>query len=210
MWHLTAQDRHAFAAAVAAMALVVLASNILVQYPIEAFGLADYLTLGAFTYPLSFLVTDLSNRRFGPGGARRVVYVGFVLALLLSALFATPRIAIASGSAFLAAQLLDIAIFQRLVRQAWWLPPFVSSVISSALDTAIFFSLAFYCGAVPGSEATISSLLGLVGIADRCIPLPWTTLAATDYLVKLAMAALAIAPYGVMLRFMRLPRPAAV
>ena len=196
-------DRRDFLIAVAAMSLVVLASNILVQYPFGTGALANYFTWGAFSYPFSFLVTDLSNRRFGPGGARRVVYVGFVLAIALSAYFATPRIAIASGSAFLAAQLLDIGIFNRLRDKAWWLPPFASSVISSALDTAIFFSLAFFCGDIPGTATTISEGLGTLGIADRCVALPWVNLAVADYGVKLALAALAIAPYGAALKLMR-------
>ena len=182
--------------AVGAMALVVLASNILVQYPVA--GLGDYLTWGAFSYPVAFLVTDLSNRRFGPAGARRVVYASFVVAVALSVVFATPRIALASGTAFLAAQLLDIALFERLRERAWWMPPFISSVVSSALDTAIFFSLAFYCGPLLGS--TISGMLGAAGIADSCAAgVPWVNLAVADYLVKLLLAALAIAPYGALL-----------
>jgi hypothetical protein len=198
-----APARRDFTLAVAAMALVVLASNILVQYPFEVGGLQDYLTWGAFSYPFAFLVTDLSNRRFGPRGARRVVYVGFIAAVVLSVYFATPRIAIASGTAFLAAQLLDIGIFARLRNRAWWLPPFVSSVISSALDTAIFFSIAFACGPVPGLGLAISDLLGQAGITDECAALPWVTLALADYGVKLAIAALAIAPYGAVLGLMR-------
>jgi uncharacterized PurR-regulated membrane protein YhhQ (DUF165 family) len=196
-------ERRDFLIAVAAMSAVVLASNILVQYPVAYGVLANYLTWGAFSYPFAFLVTDLSNRRFGVRGARRVVYAGFVLAVLLSAYFATPRIAIASGSAFLIAQLLDISIFARLRGRAWWLPPFVSSVISSALDTAIFFSLAFFCGTIPGLSATISDALAAVGIADACTPLPWVNLALADYGVKLALAAVAIAPYGAVLALMR-------
>jgi queuosine precursor transporter len=192
-------DRRDFLIAVAAMGAVVLASNILVQYPVAFGGLQDYLTWGAFSYPFAFLVTDLSNRRFGPARARRVVYAGFVVAVALSAWLATPRIAIASGTAFLAAQLLDIAIFSRLRDRAWWLPPFASSVISSALDTAIFFSLAFYCATLPGLGVTISDVLVQAGIADECTALPWVSLAAADYLVKLALAALSIAPYGALL-----------
>lgn len=199
----TAIDRRDFVIALVAMTLVVLASNILVQYPFQHAGLGDYLTWGAFTYPFSFLVTDLSNRRFGVTGARRVVYVGFVLAVALSIMLATPRIAMASGVAFLTAQLLDIRIFARLRDKAWWLPPFVSSVISSALDTVLFFSIAFYCGDLPVVGTTISDLLGRVGIADACIALPWVNLAIADYLVKLALAALSLAPYGVILSFMR-------
>ena len=196
-------DRRDFSIALAAMVLVVLASNILVQYPFNHAGLGDYLTWGAFSYPFSFLVTDLSNRRFGPRVARHVVYAGFVLAVALSAYLATPRIAIASGAAFLTAQLLDIGIFTRLRNRAWWLPPFASSVISSGVDTVIFFSLAFACGTVPGLGMTISEILAQVGIADECLALPWTSLAGADYLVKLALAAFSIAPYGALLGFMR-------
>lgn len=200
---MTKLDHRDFLIALTAMTLVVLASNILVQHPFTHLGLGDYLTWGAFTYPFSFLVTDLSNRRFGPKGARKVVYAGFVLAVILSIVLATPRIAIASGAAFLMAQLLDIQIFSRLRNHAWWMPPFVSSVISSGLDTAIFFSVAFYCGAVPGLGLTISDVLAQGGIADECIALPWVNLAVADYFVKLALAAISIAPYGAILAIMR-------
>jgi uncharacterized PurR-regulated membrane protein YhhQ (DUF165 family) len=200
---MTRIDRRDFLIALTAMTLVVLSSNILVQHPFTHWGMGDYLTWGAFSYPFSFLVTDLSNRRFGTKGARRVVYVGFVLAVALSVVLATPRIAIASGAAFLTAQLLDISIFARLRDKAWWMPPFISSVISSGLDTAIFFSFAFYCGVVPGVSLTISEMLGQTGIVDQCIALPWVNLAAADYGVKLALAAVAIAPYGAILAFMR-------
>jgi len=200
---MTPLDRRDFLLALTAMTLVVLSSNILVQHPFTYWGMGDYLTWGAFSYPFSFLVTDLSNRRFGPKGARRVVYAGFVLAVALSVVLATPRIAIASGAAFLTAQLLDIGIFSRLRDRAWWMPPFISSVISSGLDTAIFFSFAFYCGVVPGLGLTISEMLGQTGIADECIALPWVNLAVADYLVKLALAVIAIAPYGAILALMR-------
>jgi uncharacterized PurR-regulated membrane protein YhhQ (DUF165 family) len=198
-----ALDRRDFLIAITAMTLVVLASNILVQYPFVHAGLGDYLTWGAFSYPIAFLVTDLSNRRFGAKAARRVVYAGFVFAVLLSVYFATPRIAIASGTAFLVAQLLDIALFVRLRNRAWWMPPFVSSVISSGLDTAIFFSLAFFCGPVPGLGLTIDDALARAGIANACTALPWVSLAVADYLVKLALAAVAIAPYGALLAVIR-------
>ncbi len=200
---MTKLDRRDFFIALVAMTLVVLSSNILVQHPFTHWGLGDYLTWGAFSYPFSFLVTDLANRRFGTRGARRIVYVGFVLAVALSVVLATPRIAIASGAAFLTAQLIDISIFARLRDKAWWMPPFVSSVISSGLDTAIFFSVAFYCGPVPGVGLTVSDMLGQAGIADACIALPWVNLAVADYGVKLALAAIAIAPYGAVMALMR-------
>ena len=78
----------AYAPFVAAMMLVVVASNVLVQFPVQGqagpLALADVLTWGAFTYPFAFLVTDLANRRHGPAVARRIVLVGFVLAVACS------------------------------------------------------------------------------------------------------------------------------
>jgi uncharacterized PurR-regulated membrane protein YhhQ (DUF165 family) len=163
---------------IAAMALIVTAANIAVQFPIN-----EWLTWGAFTYPVSFLVTDLCNRSMGARSARRVVYAGFVIAVGLSAVLATPRIAIASGSAFLCAQVLDVQIFDRLRRhRLWWTPPLVSSSIASALDTAMFFSIAFAGTAVP-----------------------WVTLAVGDYFVKLALALAMLLPFGIAVRARLLP-----
>ena len=106
--------------AVLAMAVVVTASNYLVQFPVQAslgaINLADILTWGAFTYPVAFMVNDLTNRHFGPAAARVVVLVGFAIAVIWSIFLASPRIAIASGSAFLVAQLLDVSIFNELRR----------------------------------------------------------------------------------------------
>jgi uncharacterized PurR-regulated membrane protein YhhQ (DUF165 family) len=165
---------------VLAMAVIVTASNILVQYPIN-----DWLTWGAFSYPVSFLVTDLTNRRLGPSVARRVVYVGFALALGLSWYFAAPRIAVASASAFLAAQLLDIFVFDRLRRAAWWRAPLISSLFGSALDTALFFSIAF------------------AGTA-----LPWISLGLGDFAVKVAMALVMLVPFRALMPALLPFRPA--
>ncbi len=129
------------------MTLVVVSSNYLVQFPFNAtlFGinLADLLTYGAFTYPFAFLVTDLTNRQFGTSAARKVVAVGFAIAVLFSIFASTHRIAIASGTAYLVGQLLDITVFNRLRRLSWWKAPLVASLLGSAIDTVIFFSLAF-------------------------------------------------------------------
>ena len=150
-----------------AMILVVTGSNILVQIPIN-----DWLTWGAFTYPVAFLVNDLTNRSLGPAVARRVVCVGFAVGVVLSIYVAGWRIGLASGGAFLVAQLLDVQIFDRLRRAAWWRAPFVSSTLGSALDTALFFGLAF------------------AGTG-----LPWVTWAIGDYGVKLAMALGLLIPF---------------
>jgi len=161
---------------VIAMAVIVAASNYLVQFAIN-----DWITWAAFTYPISFLVTDLCNRTIGPRQARRVVFVGFALAVILSIWLATPRIAIASGSAFLAAQILDISIFNHFRNaQRWWLAPLASSSIASALDTILFFSIAF-----AGTQV------------------PWLTLAAGDYAVKLSMALVMLVPFGFAIRSRR-------
>lgn len=151
------------------MVLVVASANYLVQFPVN-----DWLTWGALTYPVSYFITDLTNRRFGPAPARKVVYIGFALAVLCSIWLASPRIAIASGSAFLVSQLMDVAIFNRLRERAWWQPPLFSSVIGSAVDTALFFALAF------------------AGTA-----MPWVTLAVGDYGVKVAIALALLIPWRV-------------
>ena len=158
-------------AAVVAMAVIVVASNILVQYPVN-----DWLTWGAFTYPLAFLVTDLANRRLGPAAARRVVYLGFALAVICSIWLATPRIALASGTAFLVAQLLDVLLFDRLRQGTWWRAPLVSSAVASTIDTALFFSLAF-------------ALTGL----------PWIGWALGDLGVKLAVALAMLVPFRLLM-----------
>ena len=180
---------HRLIVPVVAMTLVVVASNILVQYPFEPFGLGDYLTWGAFTYPVAFLVTDLTNRRYGPRVARQLVVVGFALAVVLSIWLATPRIAMASGTAFLVGQLLDITVFNRLRRQAWWRAPFVGSVVGSALYTAFFFSLAF------AGDPDMSGLVNLFG-TDVML---WQSLAVFDFTVKMLIALIALLPYGALM-----------
>ena len=174
---------------VAAMAVVVALSNFAVQYPIRQFGLADYLTWGALTYPLAFLVTDLTNRRFGAARTRRVVYVGFALAVVLSVWLASPRIAFASGMAFLFGQLLDITFFNWLRRQAWWRAPLAGSLIGSALDTALFFSLAFAGDAAMSVPVSYGALT---------VPL-WMGLGFFDFGVKVVMALLLLIPYGALM-----------
>ena len=176
-----------------AMTFVVVASNILVQYPFEPLGLGDYLTWGAFTYPVAFLVTDLTNRRYGAGTARRLVAVGFVIAVALSIWLATPRIALASGTAFLVGQLLDITVFNRFRRQSWWRAPLIGSVFGSVIDTALFFSLAF------AGDVEMSGPVDFVGLS---LPL-WQSLAICDFLVKMLLALLALLPYGALLRAIR-------
>jgi uncharacterized PurR-regulated membrane protein YhhQ (DUF165 family) len=133
-----------FLAGVLAMGIVVVASNLLVQVPLN-----DWLTWGGLSYPAAFLVTDLLNRRFGPRAARRVAWFGFAAALAVSVLVASPRIALASGCAFICAQLLDITVFDRLRDQRWWRAPLISGALGALLDTATFFSIAFFATGTP-------------------------------------------------------------
>ncbi|MFC6443745.1 VUT family protein [Paenalcaligenes hermetiae] len=155
------------AIAVLLMILIVVASNVMVQYPIN-----NWLTWGAVSYPIAFLVADVLNRRFGPQAARRVAYFGFVAALVISAFVATPRIALASGSAFLVAQLCDIYVFDRLRHRTWWQAPFVGGVAGATLDTFVFFSVAF-----AGTS------------------MPWQTLLLGDLAVKLCLNTFMLAPF---------------
>lgn len=208
-----------FFLAVAAMAVVVAASNYFVQFPVAAhvFGidLANLLTWGAFTYPVAFLVNDLTNRYFGARVARLVVLVGFVIAVGWSVFLATPRIAIASGSAFLVAQLLDISIFDRLRRSPkWWRAPFISSMSGSVLDTVIFFSIAFAApfsgldGAFGRSDGSLMMLAPYLGFGHD-LPL-WLSLASGDFIVKTVVALTLLAPYRVLRTVIadRVTRPA--
>jgi queuosine precursor transporter len=156
---------------IAAMAAVIVLSNVLVQHPIN-----DWLTWGAFSYPLVFLVTDLTNRALGPQAARRVAWVGFAVAVAVSLGLAPWRIAVASGAAFIVSQIMDIAVFNRWRRQSWWKAPLIGSLVASTVDTAVFFFLAF-----AGSD------------------MDWLMLATGDLAVKAAMAALLLAPYRALL-----------
>ncbi len=210
------------AIAILAMALVVVASNYLVQFPVEyrvaGVNLADTLTWGAFTYPVAFLVTDLTNRRFGPGAARKVVIAGFMLAIIIPMVFwmrdeafTTPRILIASGTAFLVAQLLDVTIFDRLRAMTWWKAPVASSLIGSLIDTVLFFGIAFAAG-----FAFVDSLFGMedgslafpvpfLGVgSDEQVPL-WISLAVGDFLVKMLVAVALLAPYRMILNLFQQP-----
>lgn len=188
--------------AILAMAAVVTASNILVQF---LFG--DWLTWGAFTYPLAFLVTDLTTRLHGAAAGRKVVLTGFLIGVACSFVAAgfdatTFRIALGSGLAFLTAQLLDVAVFERLRGGAWWRAPLVSTLIGSTVDTAIFFTVAFSAVLVwlepAGDMGWAAETLPLLGLGPVA-PL-WVSLAVADWGVKLGLALLALLPFRLILR----------
>lgn len=162
-----APARRALLQGVLAMAAVVLASNILVQFAIN-----DWLTWGAITYPFAFLVSELANRAHGPHHARRIAWAGFAVAVAASLALAPPRIALASGMAFLCSQLLDIQVFHRLRQGRWWRAPLVATLLAAVLDTALFWSIAF-----AGQD------------------MPWVTLAIGDLGVKLAMGVALLLPF---------------
>jgi uncharacterized integral membrane protein (TIGR00697 family) len=212
---------------VAAMAVVVVASNIFVQFPVQGMlgrlSLADILTWGAFTYPFAFLVTDLANRRYGPLFARRVVFVGFLLAVACSIIFPPllfrvgliefetaagrlVRIAIASGAAFLAAQLLDVTVFNWLRRQSWWRAPIFGTLAGSVVDTLIFFSVAFaaafaFVGPDEPFALEAAPLLGTLSVeAPR-----WLSWALGDLSMKLLIAIFALIPYRLLAARWRQP-----
>jgi queuosine precursor transporter len=199
-----------------AMAAIVVASNILVQF---LFG--NWLTLGAFTYPLAFLVNDVMNRVYGPQAARRVVWVGFAVGVACSLIgtqimgefgpLVTLRIALGSGIAFLIAQLVDVAIFDRLREDkhggAWWRAPLASTLIGSTLDTALFFSIAFSATLVfiePANDVSwAGEVLPMLGFGPE-MPL-WVSLAVADWGVKLALALLALVPFRLIVRKLTQP-----
>ena len=197
-------------AGVAAMATVVVASNVLVQF---LFG--DWLTWGAFTYPFAFLVTDLMNRLHGAAAARKVVFTGFAVGVLCSLIgsqidgpfgpLVSLRVALGSGIAFLTAQLVDVAIFSRLREGAWWRAPLVSTLVGSALDTALFFSIAFSAALTPifphVDVTWANEVVPLLG-AGPAAPL-WISLAIADFGVKLMLALVALIPFRMVLARIR-------
>lgn len=195
------------------MTLVVVASNFLVQFPLSGslFGIAlgDLLTWGAFTYPVAFLITDLTNRQFGARTARKVVFAGFVVGVALSFVTAQPRIAIASGSAYLLGQLLDIAVFNRLRRQAWWRAPLFGSLIGSALDTTIFFSFAFAASfAIFGPNDPFAlEAAPILGVFSTDAP-RWMSWAIGDFSVKLLVGLVMLLPYGALMNVLKPMQPA--
>jgi len=161
------------------MGLIVLASNFLVQFPINHYGLEKILTYGAFSYPIAFLITDLANRSYGKIAARKIVYLGFTIGVIFTLLFSTNfadlisvRIAIGSGTAFLVAQLLDVQIFDRLRKKQWFIAPLGSSLVGSTIDTFLFFSISFYSTGVP-----------------------WVTLSLGDLAVKIFVAIVMLIPF---------------
>jgi len=168
---LTVASRTPLLIAIAAMVVVVLSSNILVQYAIN-----DWLTWGAITYPFAFLVSELVNRGFGPVQARRVAWVGFAVAVAASLVLAPARIAMASGLAFACSQMLDITVFDRLRHSRWWRAPLIATVLAACLDTAIFWSVGF-----AGEE------------------LPWVTWALGDLGVKLVLGVCLLLPFRLLM-----------
>ncbi len=189
---------------VIAMAAIVVASNILVQ-----FLLGDWLTWGAFTYPIAFLVTDVMNRIYGASAARRVVLAGFIVGIICSFIgtqimgefgpLVTLRIAIGSGLAFLTAQLLDVAVFNRLREGNWWKAPLASTLIGSTVDTALFFTIAFSAGLSfiePSNDVSwANEAVPLLG-QGAMQPL-WVSLAVADWMVKLSLALIALIPFRI-------------
>ncbi|WP_282159111.1 queuosine precursor transporter [Shimia thalassica] len=196
-----------------AMAAIVVASNILVQF---LFG--QWLTWGAFTYPLAFLVTDVMNRVYGVSAARRVVFVGFIVGVICSLIgtqimlqgdgytypAVTLRIALGSGLGFLTAQLLDVGIFDRLRQGAWWRAPLASTLVGSSVDTVIFFTLAFsgaFTFLEPGNDVSwAGEMLPLLG-AGPVAPL-WVSLGVADWMVKLSLALLALVPFRIIVGYL--------
>jgi len=177
--HFQAMTAGQFAVAVFCMGLIVVGSNILVQVPLN-----DWLTWGGLSYPIAFLVTDVLNRRFGPSAARRVAWVGFALALAVSIWLASPRIALASGLAYICAQLADIQVFDRLRDQRWWRAPLLSGTVGALLDTAVFFSVAF---AATGT--------------------PWVTWMLGDLAIKLVVNVSMLAPFRALMWNLARPEP---
>ena len=184
--------------------LVIAASNILVQIPFQIGNL--HTTWGAFSFPFIFLTTDLTVRIFGAALARKIIFCVMIPALLLSYLASVlfvegrfiglaglqsldtfvARIALASFIAYLVGQLLDIRVFNRLRQNArWWIAPAASTILGNIIDTALFFSIAFY------------------NSIDDYMAAHWQHIALADFAWKIAVSALFFLPaYGIVLKIL--------
>ncbi|MCP1661010.1 7-cyano-7-deazaguanine/7-aminomethyl-7-deazaguanine transporter [Neisseria perflava] len=184
--------------------VIIAASNYLVQFPFQILGINT--TWGAFTFPFVFLATDLTVRIFGSHLARRIIFWVMFPALALSYVFSVlfsngswtgfasltefntvvGRIALASFAAYALGQILDIFVFNKLRRlKSWWIAPTASTFFGNALDTLMFFGIAFYAG------------------SDEFMAAHWPEIAFVDYLFKLAICTLFFLPaYGVLLNLL--------
>ena len=191
---------------VAAMAAIVVASNILVQFLV-----GDWLTWGAFTYPFAFLVTDLMNRLHGPARRAARGLAGFVVGLALqpgrharsrgrSGRWSACGWRSARARPSSSAQLLDVAVFDRLRHGSWWRAPL-------RLERRRQRARHRRCSSPsPSRPASPSSRRAWTwpgrtrrcrcSAAARSAPL-WVSLAAADFMVKLALAVFALVPFRV-------------
>ncbi|MDA8010946.1 MAG: queuosine precursor transporter [Gammaproteobacteria bacterium] len=165
---------------------VIALANYAVQFTASVGGY-DF-TWGMFVFPLAILATDLTVRLSTQQNARVIVAVAYVPALVISALLAGWRIGIASGCAYLAGQLLDISVFQKIRERAklWWMAPLVSTFFANIIDTYVFFAAAFY-----RSE-------------DAFMAANWPEVAAVDLAFKTIVSVLLFLPaYRVVLGFLQ-------
>ncbi|MBL4831333.1 MAG: 7-cyano-7-deazaguanine/7-aminomethyl-7-deazaguanine transporter [Aliivibrio sp.] len=184
--------------------IIIASSNYLVQIPFTVFGL--HTTWGAFTFPFIFLATDLTVRIYGAAMARKIIFFVMLPALLVSYLLSViffeglyqglshltefnmfvARIAVASFMAYLLGQILDVHVFNRLRQtKKWWVAPTCSTLIGNALDTFVFFAIAFYQSSDPFMAAN------------------WTEIALVDYSFKLIISLGLFVPiYGVLLNYL--------
>lgn len=183
---------------------IIAASNYLVQLPFQIFGLNT--NWGTFSFPFIFLATDLTVRIFGAAEARKIILTAMLPALCLSYLISVVyfegrfqglaglgelntfvfRIALASFTAYILGQLLDIKVFSKLrTNRRWWVAPSASTVAGNFLDTAIFYSVAFWAS------------------SDAFMAEHWPEIAVLDYAFKLFVSIILFLPlYGALLRFL--------
>jgi uncharacterized PurR-regulated membrane protein YhhQ (DUF165 family) len=164
--------------------VIIAVSNYLVQFPVT-FGAVTF-TWAMFTFPLVVLATDLTIRLMGQATARAVVGLAYIPAILISVYLADWRIGIASGTAYLVSQLLDIFVFQRIRERvvAWWAAPLVATLISNVIDTYTFFGVAYY------------------NSVDSFMAENWVHIASVDLIFKTIFSLSIILPlYGVVLNY---------
>lgn len=157
-------------------------SNWIVQFPQTFMGIN--FTWAMFIFPLIVVATDLTIRLSNKYNARWIVGISYIPAIIISTLLADWRIGVASGTAYLISQLLDVSVFQKIRERvtAWWAAPVVATFFSNIIDTYTFFGVAF------------------AGSDDAFMAANWVGIATTDLFFKMIISYIIILPvYGILL-----------
>lgn len=175
--------------------IIIAVSNYIVQFKFTVFGAP--LAAAAFTFPLVVVLTDLTVRLLGKQTGRAVIALAFIPAIVVSMVVVKAggapdsvafRIGLGSGMAYFVSNLLDVYVFQyfREKYSTWWIAPALSSIVSTFIDTYVFFFTAF------------------AGGENEFMAANWHIVATNNSISKVIVSLLVILPaYGILLNHLQ-------